>query len=193
MEQRSNANLPQQPEYYQTGSTTPPKSHKGLVAALLVLVILLCGIVSILGLMNIHLFRALMDQKEEAAALAFESMPSEAEQELLLADYALDSTQAAFSDDAAIGILGQDISAFYAQFYDVPQGVYVTGIESDCDAYMQGLRTRDIILAYNGTRVTDCSALRRHLSQAAPGERAMLSVYRKGVRFDLMIMLEDVE
>jgi len=44
---------------YQTGSTRPPKSRGGLVAFLLVLVILLLGAVTILGVMNIKLFRQL--------------------------------------------------------------------------------------------------------------------------------------
>lgn len=42
---------------YRTGSTQPPKNHRGLIAVLLVAVILLCGIVSVLGVMNIRLFR----------------------------------------------------------------------------------------------------------------------------------------
>ena len=40
---------------YETGSTNPPKSHGGLVAVLLILVILLCGISSALGVINIRL------------------------------------------------------------------------------------------------------------------------------------------
>ena len=42
---------------YRTGSTRPPKSHGGLIALLLVLVILLSGITTILGVVNIRLFR----------------------------------------------------------------------------------------------------------------------------------------
>ena len=44
---------------YQTGSTQPPKSRGGLVAFLLVLVIVLLGAVTILGVMNIKLFQKL--------------------------------------------------------------------------------------------------------------------------------------
>ncbi len=43
--------------YYGTGSTTPPKDHAGFVALVLVLFISLSGIISILGLMNIEVFR----------------------------------------------------------------------------------------------------------------------------------------
>ena len=42
---------------YQTGSTCPPKSRRGLIALLLILVILLGGVSSALGIMNIRLFR----------------------------------------------------------------------------------------------------------------------------------------
>lgn len=55
---------------YQTGHTVPPKSRGGLIAALLAVIIFLGGIISILGLMNIHLFRKLMGAEKESAALA---------------------------------------------------------------------------------------------------------------------------
>ncbi len=41
---------------YRTGATKPPKNHRGLIAVLLVCVIILCGIASVLGVMNIRLF-----------------------------------------------------------------------------------------------------------------------------------------
>ncbi len=42
-------------ETYQTGSTQPPRNHGGTIAVLLVLVILLFGIITILGIANIWL------------------------------------------------------------------------------------------------------------------------------------------
>ena len=50
---------PCDPGVYRTGSTEPQKSHRGIIAVLLVAVIILCGVVTILGVMNIHLFRQL--------------------------------------------------------------------------------------------------------------------------------------
>ncbi len=57
-------------QIYQTGRTVPPKSRGGLIAVLLAVIILLFGIVSILGLMNIHLFRQLMGAEKDGTALA---------------------------------------------------------------------------------------------------------------------------
>lgn len=50
---------------YRTGSTQPPKNHRGLIAVLLVTVILLCGVVSILGVMNIRLFQQVNSEKTD--------------------------------------------------------------------------------------------------------------------------------
>lgn len=47
------------PDTYRTGSTRPPKNKSGCIAILLVLVILLGGIVSLLGIVNVHLLRKL--------------------------------------------------------------------------------------------------------------------------------------
>ena len=44
---------------YQTGSTQPPKSHGGIIAVLLVAVIFLCGVVTIMTVLNIRLVREL--------------------------------------------------------------------------------------------------------------------------------------
>ena len=48
-----------------TGSTHPPKSHGGIVALLLILLIFLSGIISLLSFMNIKLFQALNQQKQQ--------------------------------------------------------------------------------------------------------------------------------
>ena len=59
---------------YGTGRTCPPKTHRGLVALLLVLVIFLAGIISVLGLLNVKLFQQLSTQEppdEEPLSIAF--------------------------------------------------------------------------------------------------------------------------
>lgn len=50
---------------YGTGRTQPPKSYGGLIAFLLILIIFLIGVVTMLGLMNIRLFRRLNENRQE--------------------------------------------------------------------------------------------------------------------------------
>ena len=48
---------------YGTGRTQPPKSHSGVIAVLLIAVILLTGTITLMGVMNIRMFKEL-NQKE---------------------------------------------------------------------------------------------------------------------------------
>ena len=54
---------------YGTGCTEPPKSHRAIVALLLVAVIFLGGISTALSVLNIKMFQKLIEQ--EASAIAY--------------------------------------------------------------------------------------------------------------------------
>lgn len=59
---RYEENAPWDDGVYGTGRTQPPKSHGGVIAVLLIVVIFLVGTVSVLGLMNVRLFHQLQQQ-----------------------------------------------------------------------------------------------------------------------------------
>ena len=62
---------------YGNGPTKPPKNRGALVALMLILIIFLCGIVTMLSLMNIRLFRELnTDKREEELAISFTTEPT---------------------------------------------------------------------------------------------------------------------
>ena len=64
---------------YGTGRTQPPKSNNGPFALLLILVIFLCGIITLLSILNVRLFQQLNKQEEEAQlAISFTPEPTEA-------------------------------------------------------------------------------------------------------------------
>lgn len=58
---------------YGTGNTQPPKSHGSIIALLLIVVILLSGIVSVLGILNVHLFKELeqLNQVVDSVPMSF--------------------------------------------------------------------------------------------------------------------------
>lgn len=65
MDEYNNYNTdPWEQDSYKTGSTNPPKKRGGVVAVLCVTVILLLGIISALGAMNIRLFQKLQGKGE---------------------------------------------------------------------------------------------------------------------------------
>ena len=58
---------------YGTGRTQPPKSHSGVIAILLIAVILLTGILTLLGFLNIRMFQQLQQQEiEENVTICFD-------------------------------------------------------------------------------------------------------------------------
>ena len=64
-ERRNNQNLPWDDSIYGTGRTRPRKSHGGIIALLLILVIFLSGVVAFLSIMNVRLLNQLGDQPED--------------------------------------------------------------------------------------------------------------------------------
>ena len=60
---------------YGTGRTDPPKDRGGMVTVLLILVIFLTGIITVLGLLNVRMFKALSDEprEEETLSISFSS------------------------------------------------------------------------------------------------------------------------
>lgn len=56
-------------DFYETGSTRPPKQNGGLIAFLLVLVVLLGSICSAMGILNIHLLKRLAEGEQQHETL----------------------------------------------------------------------------------------------------------------------------
>ena len=56
---------------WQTGSTRPPKDRGGTMALLLILIIFLCGIITVLGILNVRMFRQLNRREEAEMAISF--------------------------------------------------------------------------------------------------------------------------
>ena len=70
-ERKHNHMDPWDDSVYGTGPTEPPKSRGGLVALLLILIIFLCGIVTVLGILNVKLFTQLSTREENDTSIAF--------------------------------------------------------------------------------------------------------------------------
>lgn len=161
---------------YRTGGTQPPKSHGSVIAFLLVLVIFLCGVSTTLGLMNIRLFRQLSAQEtaEKRSPVVFSQGAKAATSEV----------------SAPLGFVGQTVPAFWQNYHDLPQGVYVTEVLSGSDACRQGILPGDILTAFNGTPVTDTESLQALLETQSAGSCATVSFYRDGEILELTITLK---
>lgn len=103
---------------YGTGRTEPPKSHGGLIAILLILVIFLSGIVTALGILNIRLSMRARAQQPAELPITFETEPSEEPQPEIQSTVPAPTAQAPATAGNALDIQNSPQSAD-----NLPQGM----------------------------------------------------------------------
>ncbi|MCC8044630.1 MAG: trypsin-like peptidase domain-containing protein [Clostridiales bacterium] len=85
------------------------------------------------------------------------------------------------ADEEARGYLGvetQDISSETRELYDIPDGVYVSRVESDSPAEEAGLKQGDIISALDGISVLTTDGFSNILEYYSAGETVEIEIYR---------------
>ena len=92
---------------------------------------------------------------------------------------------------STIGITIGPISEKIADYYDIPQGLYVSHVLAGSDAEAQGIEKGDIIIKVNGTDArqnADVSAVKAELEI---GDTIDFTVWRDGKTFDVSVKLMD--
>lgn len=150
---------------YQTGRTTPPKSHQGVITFLIILVILLCGIISGLSMMNIRLFRMLeqLEATSDEPAVSF---------------YRQEYSEAQGVVAPALGLTGQELTALYQDYYDLPQGLYISHITPGSPAEQADLRCGDIVQAVGDAPIVTEADFLQHIAALQDGQQISITVYR---------------
>ncbi len=92
----------------------------------------------------------------------------------------------------SIGItVGGDIPESVAELYSIPDGLYVSAVVENSDAYAKGIRVGDFIVAMNGQPVRtteEVSAIKEPLSV---GDTINMTVWRDGETFEVDVALMD--
>ena len=91
----------------------------------------------------------------------------------------------------ALGVTVGAIPSEAAQYFDIPDGLYITDVEPGSDAEAKGLRTGDVITAVNGMAVYTTSDLSAILDGLPVGESVTLTIYRSNECFDTDVTLEE--
>ena len=174
---------------YQTGSTTPPKSHNGIIALLLVLVIILCGIISVLGITNAQLFRILSIREEDEDLPVFFSNSrhvSTCDADPAAMQFSLDETVLS----VPLGIHGESVPKVHQLYYSLPCGLYVNQIDSDASAFRHGLQLGDIITHVDGFSIASQEDFHQALENYIVGDIVILTVYRNSGSFTLSVTVQ---
>ena len=90
-----------------------------------------------------------------------------------------------------VGIEVQDLTPELAESFnlDKTEGALIAGVLKGGPADLGGVRPGDILLAVNGSTVTDSSSLLNLIAALKPGDKARLTVARKNQSLDLPIQV----
>ena len=145
---------------YRTGQTQPQKSSRGLIAVLLICVIFLCGLVSVLSLMNIRLLSKLQQGGPETP--------------LSLAEGDLTPIEPEGNSLTVGGITVQELPDLYRQIEGLPKGLYVV------DAPENGpVIPGDILIGFGNSVVGSLAVLNALQDTCQTGQRVELMFYRQ--------------
>ena len=98
----------------------------------------------------------------------------------IIADLMLKETRTKV-EDGEVGYMGismQTISSDYSKVYDMPMGVFVLEVEKDSPAMEAGLLRKDIIVKFEGQKISNNQDLQSALQYYRAGDTVSLTVKR---------------
>jgi|GEM_PF-385624 len=91
----------------------------------------------------------------------------------------------------SIGIVGQNVTEYMRQRYQVPLGVAVTSVSENSNAYKAGLAVADIITAVDGEPIYSTTELNIAKEKRVAGDNFTIMVWRDGKYIEITFKLND--
>lgn len=88
-------------------------------------------------------------------------------------------TKVAEGESGYMGISMQEITDQIIQMYNMPQGVFVYSVEEGSPAQQAGIKQGDIIVKFDGQRITSSADLKNALQYYGAGDTATVTVKRQ--------------
>ncbi len=90
-----------------------------------------------------------------------------------------------------LGLEGDSLSIFYQHYYRLPEGLYITQVDSGSDAAAKGIERGDILISINGTRITTSNELSAILYNCQVGDVVTVVIYRGGYQYELQLTVQE--
>lgn len=92
-----------------------------------------------------------------------------------------------------LGISGENISSFYAQYYNVPQGFIVRSVEEGSAAEEAGIQVNDMVVGIEGQLISSIEEFNEIKSRYKAGDKISVSVYRNENIVDIDVILGEAK
>ena len=154
-------------QYYGTGPTEPPKERSGPMALMLILIIFLFGIITVLGILNIRLFRELKLKKQESElSISFATEATLPPETMAREEAAAVSEEAAVISEEAPDFSSMQLQQSPQSRENIPmegglslQEIYLQNIGSvvsiSCEGYGSSSTGTGVVLTADGYIVTN--------------------------------------
>ncbi len=90
-----------------------------------------------------------------------------------------------------LGIMGENVTEIYSQYYNIPQGFIVRGVNENSAAEKAGIKVDDIVIGINGQLITTIEEFNSIKANYKAGEEITISVYRDGEIIDFDVTLDE--
>lgn len=91
----------------------------------------------------------------------------------------------------SLGLTGVTLSTGELMLSRLPQGFYITEVDPDSIAAQKGIRSGDIVLQLDKTRITGSEAMQTALNACSPGDNVSVVIYRSGRQYTLTLTVEE--
>lgn len=92
-----------------------------------------------------------------------------------------------------LGLSGSEVTTLYQLYYHLPQGIYITDVNADSDAAAKGISPGDILVNFDGVRITDSSTLKSLLYAHSVGDQVEVVIYRSGHQFAMTLTVGEAQ
>lgn len=173
---------------YQTGASKPQKNQSGIITVLLMAVILLGGLASVLGVMNVRLLSRLTQQQDAVLPLSLDSTTGTHEHIAVRGNvpYSV-QTPTEENMESLLGFRVQNLSELCRKYWNLSAGLEVISVSDSESPLQEG----DILFSADGENLTSASQLYRLIDGAEAGSNLKLQVLRGRQSFTVELTVKN--
>lgn len=139
----------------------------------------------VIGITNMKMSAPLADVSIEGLGFAIPSSTAKSVVDDLI-------SSGKVSGRPGLGITVGAIPADAASHYELPEGLYISAVEQNSDAWAQGVRAGDVLTAVNGQAVAATQDVNDIKDGFKVGDSLTLTIFRDGKTFDVEVRLVDM-